>query len=240
MEIIYKDEYMVAINKPAGMLTHPSWIDKDANENAMHSLRDFLGQWVYPVHRLDKPTSGVLIFGLSSETAKKLAESFLARETEKTYIALVRGYTEEHAIIDYPLKDLWDKMTDREKSKENPAKEAITEYWRLATTELNIPVRPHPTARYSLLKVVPHTGRGRQIRRHMKHIFHHMIGDHHHGDGYHNRMLEENFGLSRLMLHAHSLKINHPVTGQPMEIVAPLPDDFASLLTKIKICIPTF
>ena len=234
-DILYRDEWIVAVNKPAGMLTHPSWIDKDADENAMHALRDLIGQWVYPIHRLDRPTSGVLLFALNSEIAKKLAEEFSSRQAEKTYYALVRGFTKEHEIIDYPLKDLWDKMTDKEKSKNNPAREAITEYWRIGTTELNIPVRPHPTSRYSLLKVVPHTGRNRQIRRHMKHIFHHLIGDHQYGDGFHNRMLSENFALNRLMLHAVSLKITHPKTCGEILLEAPLPKDFNDIITRIGI-----
>ncbi len=234
-DIIYRDDYIVAINKPAGMLTHPSWIDKDADENAMHALRDLIGQWVYPIHRLDRPTSGVLLFALNSDIAKLLADEFAKRETTKTYIALVRGFTQEHEVIDYPLKDLWDKMTDKEKSKDNPAKEAITEYWKIATTELQIPVRPHPTSRYTLIKVIPHTGRSRQIRRHMKHIFHHMIGDHQHGDGFHNKMLIERFGLNRLMLHANTLHINHPITNKIIVLTAKIPDDFSDFLRKIGI-----
>ena len=234
-DIIYRDNYIVVINKPAGMLTHPSWIDKDADENAMHALRDLIGQWVYPIHRLDKPTSGILLFALNSEIAKQLADEFAKRETVKTYIALVRGFTQDHEVIDYPLKDLWDKMTDKEKSKDNPAKEAVTEYWKLATTELQIPVRPHPTSRYSLIKVIPHTGRSRQIRRHMKHIFHHLIGDHQHGDGFHNRMLSERFGLNRLMLHAKTLEIKHPVTNERLILTSKMPDDFSDLLKKIGI-----
>lgn len=234
-DIIYQDDYIVILNKPSGMLTHPSWIDKDNAINAMAELRDYLGQWVYTVHRLDRPTSGVLIFGLSSEIANKLANAFASRETEKTYLALARGYTEEYGLINHPLKDLWDKMTDKEKSIDSPAREAITEYWRLAITELNIPVRPHPTSRYSLVKVIPHTGRSRQIRRHFKHIFHHLIGDHQHGDGFHNRMLSENFGLNRLMLHAWKLKITHPITGKQITFEAPIPEDFKNLLQKIGI-----
>ena len=233
--IIYRDTHLIAINKPAGMLTHPSWIDKDADENAMHALRDLIGQWVYPIHRLDRPTSGVLLFALGSQMAKLLADEFANRETVKTYLALVRGFTDEHEVIDYPLKDLWDKMTDKEKSKDNPAKEAVTEYWKLATTELPIPVRPHQTSRYTLIKVVPHTGRSRQIRRHMKHIFHHMIGDHQHGDGFHNRMLAEKFGLNRLMLHAQTLQIKHPVSNETLVLNAPIPKDFSEILEKIGI-----
>ncbi|MDD3000220.1 MAG: pseudouridine synthase [Candidatus Riflebacteria bacterium] len=231
--IIYRDEDIVAINKPAGLLVHPSLIDKYETESAMHIVRDMLGQLVYPVHRLDKPTSGILLFGLSADVAKKLGEAFMSREVEKKYWGLVRGFTEEHEVINYPLKDLWDKMTDKKKSKQQEAKEAITEYKLLEKVEIDVPVRPHPTSRYSLLEITPLTGRSRQIRRHMKHIFHHMIGDHQHGDGFHNRILAEKFGLNRLMLHAKELSFVHPTTGQEMNLKANLHDDFTNLLLKL-------
>lgn len=234
-DIIFQDESLVVICKPAGLLVHPSFIDRSETETAMKQLRDLTGRWVYPIHRLDKPTSGILVFAFSSDMARLLADSFAGREVVKTYLALVRGFTKESELIDYPLKDLWDKMTDFEKSRENPAKEAVTEYERLAVTELPVPVRPHPTARYSLVRVTPHTGRNRQIRRHMKHIFHPIVGDHQHGDGFHNRMLAENFGCRRLMLHAFTIRFPHPVTGQLLDLKAAPPADFTELLGKIGI-----
>lgn len=237
-DIIYRDESLVAISKPAGLLVHPSYIDKSETESAMKQLRDHIGQWVYPIHRLDKPTSGVLIFALSSEIARVLSDAFMGREVVKTYLTLVRGYTRETEIIDYPLKDIWDKMTDGDKSKDKPAREAVTEYIRLATAELLVPVRPHPTARYSLLRVTPHTGRNRQIRRHMKHIFHPIVGDHQHGDGFHNRMLAETHGCNRLMLHAQTITFAHPVSSQTLNLTAEIPEDFARVLASIGIASP--
>lgn len=234
-DIIYRDDQLVVICKPAGLLVHPSYIDKSETESAMKQLRDLIGQWVYPIHRLDKATSGILVFALSSDTAKLMASAFAGREVNKTYLALVRGYTRETEIIDYPLKDIWDKTTDREKSKNNPAREAVTEYIRLATTELPVSVRPHPSARYSLLRVIPHTGRNRQIRRHMKHVFHHLIGDHRYGDGYHNRMLAEKYGCNRMMLHAHTITFSHPSSGQRITLTAPPPADFSEILARIGI-----
>lgn len=231
--IIYQDEYIVAINKPAGLLVHASLIDKHETQNALQILRNFLGRVVYPVHRLDKPTSGVLVFGLSSDSAKKLSEAFMNRDVEKKYLGLVRGFTEEFGVINHPIKDLWDKMTDKKKSKLQEAREAITEYRLLEKIEIDVPVRPHPTSRYSLLEITPLTGRNRQIRRHMKHIFHHMIGDHQHGDGFHNRMLSEKYGLNRLMLHAKELTFTHPATGDKMTLKADLDIDFMSLLFKL-------
>ncbi len=232
-DIIFQDDSLVIINKPAGLLVHPSYIDKNETESAMKQLRDMIGHWVYPAHRLDKPTSGILVFSLSSELARQMTESFSGREVKKTYLAMVRGWTKEHEIINYPLKDLWDKITDPDRLKENPAREAITEYRRLATAEVPVAVRPHPVSRYSLLLVTPHTGRNRQIRRHMKHIFHPIIGDHQHGDGHHNRMLAEYAGLRRLMLHALSIEFCHPATGELLSFEAPLPDSFLSVLQRV-------
>lgn len=234
-DIIFRDEHLVAINKPAGLLVHPSYIDKNETESAMKQLRDLIGRWVFPVHRLDKPTSGILVFALSSEIARVLTAAFTGREVVKTYLALVRGWTKEHEIIDYPLKDLWDKLADPEKLKLMPEREAVTEYRRLAVTELPVAVRPHPTSRYSLLQVTPHTGRNRQIRRHMKHIFHPIVGDHQHGDGFHNRMLVEYAGCRRLMLHAHSIAFKHPVTLDSLYLCADPAAEFRDILGKIGI-----
>ncbi len=234
-DIIFQDEHLVAINKPAGLLVHPSYLDKNETESAMKQLRDLLGRWVFPVHRLDKPTSGLLVFALSSEIARVLTDAFTSREVVKTYLALVRGWTKEHEIIDYPLKDLWDKITDPEKLKSLPARDAVTEYHRLAVTEVPVAVRPHPVSRYSLLQVTPHTGRNRQIRRHMKHIFHPIVGDHQHGDGYHNRMLVEYAGCRRLMLHAQSIAFKHPVTSESLYFCAAPAHDFSEILARIGI-----
>ncbi|MBU1105452.1 MAG: pseudouridylate synthase [Candidatus Riflebacteria bacterium] len=232
-DIIFRDEVLVVINKPAGLLVHPSWIDKDETQTAMKLLRDLIGQWVYPVHRLDKPTSGILVFALSSEIAKALTAAFTERSVSKEYIAVVRGHTCEAETIDYPLRELWDKMTDRESSRDKPAQPAITCYERLAIAELPIAVRPHLSARYSLLRVRPQTGRSRQIRRHLKHIFHQIIGDHKHGDNAHNRMFAEHLDCHRLLLHASMISFAHPVSGEQMSLHAPLPDDFMAILQRV-------
>ncbi|MFZ5949226.1 MAG: pseudouridine synthase [Candidatus Rifleibacteriota bacterium] len=233
--IIYRDEFFVAVNKPAGLLVHPSFLDRHESECAMKQLRDLLGQWVYPVHRLDRPTSGVLIFALSSEAASLLCDEFFQHEAQKSYLALVRGHTEDEGLIDHPLKEIWDKMTDRKVKKDKPAQEAQTSYKTLNRVELPIAVRPHPTSRYSLVEAQPLTGRQRQIRRHFKSIFHPIIGDPKHGDGWHNRMLAEKFGLSRLMLHSWQLAFRHPITKATVSIKADPPVEFVSLLEKIGI-----
>ncbi len=233
--IIFRDEFFVAVNKPAGLLVHPSFIDRHESECAMKQLRDLLGQWVYPVHRLDRPTSGVLIFALSSEVASLLCDQFFQHETQKKYLALVRGYTDDEGLIDHPLKEIWDKMTDRKVKKDKPAQDAQTVYKTVSRVELPIAVRPHPSSRYSLIEAQPLTGRQRQIRRHLKSIFHPIIGDPKHGDAWHNRMLTEHYGLSRLMLHSWNLNFNHPVSQETVSIKADPPGEFMTLLEKIGI-----
>ena len=233
--IIFIDQNYVAVNKPEGLLVHPSFIDKDEKECAMKQLRDLLDQWVYPIHRLDRPTSGILIFGRNSEAAARLVEEFSSRKVEKRYLALVRGFTDPEGIIDRPLKQIWDKMTDKHASPNKPAQEAITRYRTVARVELPVPIAPHPTSRYSLVMAKPETGRQRQIRRHFKSIFHPIIGDPKHGDGNHNRMFRQQFGLERLLLHAFTLSFVHPYTHENIEICAPLPSSFSEVLKKIGI-----
>lgn len=232
-DILYRDEWLIVINKPAGLLVHPSWIDKDETETAIKQLRDLINRWVYLIHRLDKPTSGILVFALSKETARTIADSFMAKMVQKEYTAIVRGYTAESDTIDYPLVEIWDKMVDHKRAKNKPAQEAITKYERLAITELPIAVSPHPSARYSLLRIQPLTGRNRQIRRHMKHIFHPIIGDHKHGHNVHNRMFEERFGNKRLLLHASRIQFEHPVTGEKLDIKAPLDSNFSAMIQRL-------
>ncbi len=230
LEVIYQDEYLVAINKPSGLLVHRSMIDRHETEFALQSVRDQIGQYVYPVHRLDKPTSGVLLFALSAEVAKAMSEIFQARETTKEYLTVVRGYTEGHELIDYPLKEQHDKMTDKKARKDKAAQEAVTEYFRLGTVEFPYPVSRYPVARYSLVRVVPRTGRKHQIRRHMKHVMHPIIGDTKHGRGEHNQLFREKFFCHRLLLHAYGLSFDHPVTGERLQLRAGLDELFSFIM----------
>lgn len=226
LEILYRDEHLVAINKPSGLLVHRSLIDRHETQFAIQQTRDQIGQKVYPVHRLDKPTSGVLLFALDSDTARLLTEQFTAGQVQKTYLAIVRGYAEENGIIDYPLKEQLDKIADADANPDKPAQEAITHYRRIATVEFPLAVGRYTTARYSMLELQPKTGRKHQLRRHMKHIFHPIVGDTTHGDGKHNALFREKFGCHRLLLHASSLQLQHPHQNTNLTIKAPAPADF--------------
>lgn len=237
LDILYHDKDLVVINKPSGLLVHRSPIDKYETRFAMQLTRDQIGQHVFPVHRLDKPTSGVLLFALSSDIAARLTTQFTDRSVHKRYVAVVRGYTKECGVVDYALQEHWDKMTDILSDPDKQAQSALTNYQRLATTELPYPVGRYETARYSLVALEPKTGRKHQLRRHMKHIFHPIVGDTTHGDGKQNAFLREQFGLSRLLLHAERLSFTHPVTKVPLTIVAPLPEDFKGVISQIGLAV---
>ena len=233
LEILYHDEHLVAINKPSGLLVHRSLIDRHETRFAIQLTRDQIGQKVYPVHRLDKPTSGVLLFALDSDTARLLNEQFTAGLIHKTYRAVVRGHTAENGVIDYPLREELDKIADAHADQDKPAQEAITHYQRLAMTELPYSVGRYASARYSLLELQPKTGRKHQLRRHMKHIFHPIVGDTTHGDGKHNALFREQFDCQRLLLHADTLQFTHPHRAEVLQLAAPLPLDFAPLAAKL-------
>jgi tRNA pseudouridine65 synthase len=198
----------------------------------MQMVRDQLGQRVYPLHRLDKPTSGVMLFALSQHQAQAMMPVFSSKQVEKHYLAIVRGHTKEHEVIDYPLKEQLDRMTDAQANQDKPAQQAVTEYRRLNTVTLPIPVRPYQTSRYSLLELSPHTGRKHQLRRHMKHIFHPIVGDTSHGDGKHNEMFRREFDCHRLLLHAREISFPCPRSGKLIRIIAPLDDVWNHIMTE--------
>lgn len=232
LEIIYQDDYLVVVNKPSGLLVHKSMIDKHEIYYAMKILRDQIGKWVYPVHRLDKPTSGALLFALDSDTARLLSEQFKEHSIEKKYIAVVRGYLEDNGEIDYPLSVKFDKITDKKADKTKTHEEAITLYKGLERVELDIEVGRYPKTRYSLVELKPQTGRKHQLRRHMKHISHHILGDTKYGRGEHNKMIRKEFNCHRLLLHAIELEISHPYTKERLKFIASLDDTFNSIFEK--------
>ena len=238
LEILYKDEYLVAINKPTGLLVHKSMIDRHEIYFAMKMLRDQLdGQWVYPIHRLDKPTSGVLLFALDSHTAKLMSEQFASHSIQKTYLAIGRGYVEKSGTIDHALREKLDKISDKDASKYKEAQEAITDFRCLGQIELNACVGIYNTVRYSLVELKPHTGRKHQLRRHMKHINHHLLGDTKYGRGEHNKFIREKYDMNRLLLHAKSLEVMHPYTKERLLLVAPLDSMFTKILKEFNFSI---
>lgn len=210
----------MAINKPSGLLVHRSKIDRHETQFALQLLRDQIGEHVFPVHRLDKPTSGLLVFARSSDVARALSEQFARREVSKSYLAVVRGYCPNEGVIDHPLIEKHDRITDAQAQRGKPAQEALTEYRCLSQVEWPESVDRYPNARYSLVELRPQTGRKHQLRRHMKHIGHPIIGDATHGKGIHNRFFAERFQCRRLLLTCRRLAFLHPVTGQAIRLAA--------------------
>lgn len=222
LEIIYRDEYYIAVNKPPGLLVHKTELSSvHETEFALQTLRNQINQRVYPVHRLDRATSGVLLFALDSEAARFICKEFEQHQVKKEYLSVVRGIPKEEDLIDYSLK------------KENTSlyQDAVTYYQRLASVELDIQVDKYPKSRYSLVKVQPRTGRKHQIRRHFHHISHHIIGDTTYGKGKHNNMFREKFRISRMLLFAHSLEFIHPYSKENVLIKSELSDEIKSLFT---------
>jgi tRNA pseudouridine65 synthase len=232
LAVLYRDDHLVAVNKPAGLLVHRSPIDPRETRFALQLVRDILGRRVYPVHRLDRATSGVLLFALSPDTARLLGASFTDGRMSKEYLAVVRGSLDDEGVIDHPLAEVADRFLPRSES-DGTARDAVTRYRRLATVELPFAVGRYATSRYSLAAASPVTGRRHQLRRHFKHLFHPVIGDTRYGEGRHNRFFREEFGCGRLLLHARELTFDHPVTGAPLSLSAPLDETFTALLDRL-------
>lgn len=232
LTILYQDEHIVAINKPPGLLVHRSMIDKHETQFAMQMLRDQIDQHVYPVHRLDRPTSSVLLFALSSEVARSLSEQLALKGMSKVYYAIVRGYAPEEGHIDYALKEKLDKIADKKANKDKPAQEAMTDYQTLDKFELPFAVGRYQTARYSLVKLKPITGRKHQLRRHMAHIRHPIVGDTTHGDGKQNAFIKQQYNFHGLALTCASMTLSHPKTQKILTIHSQLDERMANLLNE--------
>jgi tRNA pseudouridine65 synthase len=207
LPFLYQNGCLLAVDKPAGLAVHRG-MARDRTF-ALQLVRDRIGRHVHAVHRLDRATSGVLLFALDPHTAGRMQELLAEGRVEKRYLALVRGIPPESGVIDHPLP----------RDVDGPRVPAVTEFRRLATFE-----------RYALVEARPRTGRRHQIRRHLKHLSHPLIGDVRYGKGEHNRLFRERFGLLRLALHALELAFEHPETGEPVRIVAPMPEDLAGPL----------
>lgn len=209
LQLLYRDEDLVAVNKPHGLLVHRTKIAADAGEYALQLVRNMVGHNVYPAHRLDRKTAGVLLFAATGDANSLMQQAFMNREVDKTYHAVVRGWLPDEGEIDYPLKD------ERGRSLE-----ASTRFACLQRSEIPLPSAGFASSRYSLAEIKPLTGRMHQIRRHFAHIFHPVIGDVKHGCNKQNRLLRQHFQLEIMLLHARSLRFDHPRTSQPVYIEA--------------------
>lgn len=224
LQILFRDDYLAAVHKPPGLLVHRTGLDAGETRFALQLLRDQLGQPVWPVHRLDKGTSGVLLFALDASTARTLGQAFEAGEgLHKTYQAVVRGWPVDEGLIDHPLRRMPDDMrTEREE-----VQDAVTRFRTLERYELPLADGRFATTRCALLELQPLTGRRHQLRRHCKHIAHPIIGDATHGKGPLNRAVAEFLGQQRLWLHAAALSLKHPVTGAALDIRSPAGPEWA-------------
>ena len=223
---MYQDAHLVAIDKPAGLLVHRTALDAGETRFAVQWLRDQIGRPVWPVHRLDKGTSGVLLFALDPATASALGPAFEAGGAiDKTYLAMVRGWPPEHGVIDHPLARLADDA--RASSRGMQVQPARTRFRTLARHALPVRYGDFAQTRSALIELAPETGRRHQLRRHCKHMAHPIVGDATHGKGPLNRALADWLGLQRLWLHAASLGLTHPWTGERLTIEAPLGEEWA-------------
>ncbi len=219
LEIIYQDDHLIAINKPHGLLVHRSKIANDATEFALQMLRDQIGRHVSPVHRLDRKTSGVLLFAFEKEVEIAMHKQFQEGQVEKKYLAILRGYAPDQMDIDYPL------------AKENGnMQDAFTSFVSLQRAEIAVPFGKHQTSRYTLVEACPKTGRMHQLRRHFAHIFYPIIGDRKHGCNKQNKFFKEQFEMTTMLLHASEIAFKHPVSGNEVKLNAMLQVEFKKVM----------
>lgn len=226
LEICYQDDYLIAVNKPCNILVHRSYMARnmDAQATLLDLLEAQLTQKLYPLHRLDRKTSGVLLLAKKRQEVAVFQSLFVHNKIQKTYHAIVRGHAPESGVINSPVKG----------RDANGYKEACTVYKKLKEITLPIPVHPYQNARYSLLELKPTTGRLHQLRIHLNKISHPILGDPKYGDRFHNRMFASNFKTTQLFLHALSLEFIHPVTKSRISIHSSFPSHYINLLSLFK------
>ena len=230
LAVLHADAAIAVVDKPAGVLAHESRIAARETDTVLARARAVLGDQAWLAHRLDRATSGCLLLGRARELMAVLGAGFMERQVDKRYLAIVRGWPDAEGCIDHPLDGGPGKPARRD---------ARTRYRTLATAELPLPIPPHASARYALVECTPETGRYRQIRRHLKHIDHHLIGDTSHGDGRHNRAFRQHLHVHRMLLHAWQLSFAHPLTGERIHATAPLDPEFRKALAALGIPDPT-
>ena len=226
LQIIYEDPYCIAIHKPNNVLVHHSAMaNNQLDEKSMvQMLMEQLDRKLYPVHRLDRKTSGIVLFATKKEYVKDFQELFLNNLIEKNYIGLVRGFIPESGTIDSPVKG----------RDANNHKDALTLYERIETFTIPISVGPYKNSRYSLVRLQPKTGRLHQLRIHMNKISHPLIGDAKYGDRFHNRMFEKEFQNEAMFLHAKKLGFTHPFTKEIIALTSDFPEIWKRVITEIK------
>lgn len=223
LEIIYQDKYLVGINKPHNLMVHPSDKNNEDRPTAMYILKEQLQKWIYVTHRLDSKTSGAILFAVNAKVQKKINAQFEKRLNKKIYYAIVRGYADDRGVIDYDLTNTKGKTQS-----------AITSYETVARTEIDLAFGDHATSRYSLLKVMPETGRYHQIRKHLAHINHPIIGDRPHGCNKQNKLFKTHFKSTDMFLHAWSLTFMHPKLEEDVTIQANFQPAFSKMLKTLE------
>ena len=223
--VLHLEAGFAVVAKPAGLMAHDSALARGETDFLADRLREQFGRPIFLVHRLDRATSGCMLLAFDRDTASTLGKTLMSGDVTKDYLAVCRGWpAEERFVVDHPLDG------GPGKPQKKPA---ITRFERLATCELDMPSASangtHPTSRYALLRASPETGRFRQIRRHLKHLSHHLIGDTSHGDGRHNRAFRM-LGIHRMLLHAQRLRFPHPQDEGTVDVSAPVDGEFAKAL----------
>ena len=217
LPVLYRDDALLIVNKPAGLIVHRGWANDRVT--ALDRARALVGHWVYPAHRLDRGTSGALVFGLSPSAAHAVERAFAEELVHKRYFALVRGMAPDAVTVDHPIA----------KEEGKPKLPSQTHVARLAHCEVENE-ETGVTRRYSWVEARPVTGRPHQIRRHLKHITHPIVGDVRYGKAEHNRLFRRRFGIERLVLHAGELSLPHPTEARRVSVTAPLPAELVELL----------
>lgn len=224
LDIVYEDNVFVAINKPHGLAVHKSKLIRNTNEFAVRQIREQTGRKLDPVHRLDRKTSGVLLFSDNLEAIQNIQLDFVHHRIQKIYYAIVRGFAPEQLVINHPIK-----------SDDGSEKEAITVLERVSCSELDIPFGQHQSSRYSLVKLMPKTGRMHQLRKHMQHLRHPIIGDRPHGCNKQNKLFKERWNMTTMLLHAYSLEFVHPIDNAQQTIIAPFSNEFERMMRTLNL-----
>lgn len=213
IEVLYRDEYFIAVNKPAGILVHPMKEKDPEKKNLLKLVKWQQRAYLYPIHRLDRPVSGIVIFALSSKAASQLKEVWHDDQFIKEYLLLCKGVTPEKGEFNKPLTD-----------EKGIKRDALTSFERIEAFP----------PRFSYCRAQIQTGRNHQIRRHFAHFCFSLVGDTQHGKGRINQEFRDRFNLHRIFLHAHYLAFKHPVTNVYTEIKAPLPELLVNCLDGLR------